>query len=211
MVSNMTNGIQQYSRVEFTADIGFGEKVVAFVDFNSQGISFGIPQHVIITEGTPEDKTLGKAVIDVYQRITVHRDGKIVTHWPIAPGQNISTVWDTQRESLKLWGEPWSMRQELIWNDTYLAVSRSYFNTKPKIDSRTLRIPVEYVKDCKESVVIFFIAKPGDVGKLQAKLSKDIHSWVIADGWPWVMVCMSNTVNATSEIINNAGRNYRPD
>jgi hypothetical protein len=150
----VTSGKQHYSRVEFTADIGFGERVVAFVEFNSQGISFGIPQHVVIKEGTPEDKTPGKAIIDVYERITVHRDGKIVSHWPVAPSQKIPTAWDKQQEPLKSWGEPWSMRQELIWEETYLTFTRSYFNTKPKADSRTLRIPVQYIKGRSKGTVI---------------------------------------------------------
>ena len=49
----MTSGKPQYSRVEFTSDIGCGGKVVVFVEFNSQGISLDIPQHVTITEGAP--------------------------------------------------------------------------------------------------------------------------------------------------------------
>ena len=36
---------QTHRRVEFTADIGFGSFVMAFVDFSSQGISFGAPPY----------------------------------------------------------------------------------------------------------------------------------------------------------------------
>ena len=47
----------KHTRVEFTADIRFGQFVLAFVDFSSQGISFGAPPYnVQIYEGTPEEK-----------------------------------------------------------------------------------------------------------------------------------------------------------
>ena len=57
----MTN--EMYSRVEITADIGFGPIVATFVDFSSQGISFGAPPYnVQIYEGTPEDRSSTLAI-----------------------------------------------------------------------------------------------------------------------------------------------------
>ena len=37
-----------YKRVEFSADLGSGPIVAAFIDFSSQGISFGVPYNVQI-------------------------------------------------------------------------------------------------------------------------------------------------------------------
>ena len=67
---------RKYTRVEFTADLGFGPIVAAFVDFSSQGISFGAPPYNFkIYEGTPEDESHTLAISE-YQRVTVHADGR---------------------------------------------------------------------------------------------------------------------------------------
>ena len=99
----MSSAPNIYSRVEFVSDLGFGERVIAFVEYNSMGISFGIPQHIQINEGTKEDAVQEKPVIDVYQRITIHRDGKIVTHLPFAPSSNVTIPWDGVRSPLQSW------------------------------------------------------------------------------------------------------------
>ncbi len=70
-----------YKRVEFTADLGSGPIVTVFVDFSSQGISFGVPYNVQIHEGTPEDPSSNLAIIE-FQRVTVRTDGRVETHLP---------------------------------------------------------------------------------------------------------------------------------
>lgn len=200
-----------YSRVEFVSDLGFGERVVAFVEFNSQGISFGIPQHVRLTEGAPNDTVQGKTVIDVYERITVHRDGKIVTHWPLARGQNLPTPWDGKWAPLKSWSEPWSMREELIWDDTYIAFTKDY-STKPKPPSHKtcLKTLVSFADQQHSSVVRFAVVKPtDDMEQVEQVIPLEGQVWVLNGGWPWVLVTMSGTRDSGVRQLSQVGKDYR--
>lgn len=200
-----------YSRVEFTSDLSFGERVVAFVEFNSQGISFGIPQHVRLTEGAPNDTVQGKTLTDVYERITVHRDGKIVTHWPLAPGQNFFTPWDGKRAPLKSWSEPWSMREELIWDDEYLTFTKGYFTEpKPSSHKTCLKIPVSFTYQQHGSVVRFAVVKPtDDMKQVEQVIPLEGQVWVLNGGWPWVLVTMSGTSNSGVTQLSQVGKDYR--
>ena len=207
----MSLSVSLYSRVEFVSDLGFGERVIAFVEFNSQGINFGIPQHVRITDGTPEDATQGKTVIDIYGRITVHRDGKIVTHWPLAAGQNLIAPWDGKRALLKSWSEPWSMREELIWDDAYLAFTKGYFTEpKPPSHKTCLKIAVKFKNKRRGSVIRFAIVKPEDDMKQVAQVIPiDGQVWVLNGGWPWVLVAMSDTKKPGMSQLSQVGKDYR--
>ena len=206
----MTSVLASYSRVEFVSNLGFGERVIAFVEFNSQGISFGIPQHVCITDGIPEDATQGKTVIDIYRRITVHRDGKIVTHWPLAAG-NLIAPWDGKRAPLKLWSEPWSMREELIWDDAYLAFTKGYFTEpKPPSHKTCLKIPVTFKNKQQGSIIRFAVVKPTDnMKQVEQVIRIEGEVWVLNGGWPWVLVAMSDTNNPGISQLRQVGRDYR--
>lgn len=207
----MTSFSGAYSRVEFTSDFGFGERVVAFVEFNSQGISFGIPQHLRLTEGALDDTVQDKAVIDVYERITVHRDGKIVTHWPLARGQNLPTPWDRKQSPLKSWSEPWSMREELIWEDIYIAVTKDYFTEpKPPSHKTCLKIPVEFEDQRHGSIIRFAVVKPtDDMKQVEQIIPFEGQVWVLNGGWPWVLVTMSDTKDSGVTQLSQVGKDYR--
>jgi hypothetical protein len=200
----------QYTRVEFTANLGFGEVVIAFVDFSSLGISFGVPQNVLIYGGTPEEPS-ADVVIQEYERITVHDDGKVVTHWAQGQGTKVVPSWDTTRSPLASWDMPWSMRFELNWTPEYLTFTRGYY-TKPKpLTHKTcLKIPVTFENQAQVNVVRFAVVKPtDDIRHVQQVIPLQGQVWVLEGSWPWVLVTMSNTKNPRLVQLTSVGRNYR--
>ncbi len=207
----MSSAPSVYSRVEFVANLGFGERVIVFVEYNSMGISFGIPQHIQINEGTKEDIVQGKPVIDAYERITIHRDGKIVTHLPLAAGQNVPVPWNGVRSPLQSWKEPWSMREELIWNDDYLGFVRNYLtNPKPPTHGTCLKVPVVFTGGRKSSIVRFAVVKPSDdMEQVRQVIPLEGQVWVVDGGWPWVIVTMSDTGNPGLTQLTQVGKDYR--
>lgn len=207
----MSSAPHIYSRVEFVADLGFGERVIAFVEYNSTGISFGIPQHILINKSTKEDAVQGKPVIDVYERITIHRDGKIVTHLPLAPGQNVPIPWDGIYSPLQSWKEPWSMREELVWDDAYLGFAKNYLTTpKPSTHSTCLKVPVVFTVGRKSSIVRFAVVQPSDsMEQICQVIPLEGQVWVVNGGWPWAVVTMSGTRNPGLTQLMQVGRDYR--
>lgn len=97
---------QNYSRVEFAADLGLGPFVSAFVDFSSQGISFGGPPiNIQIYGGTPDDKSQ-KVEVGEFQRTTVHADGKVVTHLATSAHLQELADFDQNTPPLAQWDSP---------------------------------------------------------------------------------------------------------
>lgn len=107
---------QNYNRIEFTADLGFGDAVVGFVDFSGQGISLGVPRKVLIREGTQQQAANDFAIRE-YERVTVHADGRVETHWAVGRSPQ---GWDVNTSPLGKWDTPWSRRFEVVWTPEYL-------------------------------------------------------------------------------------------
>ena len=195
------------SRIEFMADFSFGEVVAAFVDFSAQGISFGVPHNVLITEGTPEAPSKALAIKE-YERVTVHADGKVVTHWACGqPPQG----WDIDQSPLAKWDMPWSMKFELVWTPEYLKFMQPWFgNPKPPTHSQCLTAPVSFSLAAQQSAVWVAVARPdSDLGLVAQVIPGDGHLWVLTGGWPWVLVRMGNVNNPTVTELNSVGRDYR--
>ena len=199
----------KYNRVEIIADLGFGIRVILFADFSSQGISMGIPHHVIILKGTPEQPST-EPIIDEMQRTTTHADGRVKTHWPVPPGKNIKTPWEVSRPALNSWTNPVLQKEELYWGDENKYFLDAYL-IKPKrkeSSPRTLQIPVVFISGINSSVATFTILKPGDLVEFMANVPEPIQAWQITGGWPLVILTFSNVVNPNHAIIAEAGRIY---
>ena len=202
---------EMYSRVEFTADIGFGSIVATFVDFSSQGISFGEPAYnVQIYEGTPEAKS-DKLAISEYQRVTVHADGRVETHWS-TPGLPLYLKeMDQAKPPLAQWGKPWFKRFEFPWGPNHIAFSRPWL-AKPKASTHLtcLNVQVEFNPEAVSTVVCVYVVRPGmDVKDLAPKIPCDGQFWFLTGGWPWVIVQMSNVMCPRIDHLSTVGRNYQ--
>ena len=200
-----------YTRAEFTADIGFGPVVAAFVDFSSQGISFGAPPYnVKIYEGTPEDKSDTLAISE-YERVTVHTDGRVETHLPIPILSLDLKEMDQAKPPLAQWGEPWCRRFELIWAPDHIAFLQPWLaKPKPSTHQTCLNIQVEYNPEAVSTVVYVCVVNPGmDVTDRAPMVPCDGQVWFLTRGWPWVLVQMSNVKCPTIDQLNTVGRDYR--
>ena len=196
-----------HNRVEFTADLGFGDVVVGFVDFSGQGISFGVPHRVLIKEGIPEEPSKDFAIKE-YERVTVHTGGRVETHW--ASGES-PKGWDVNMSPLAKWDKPWSRRFELVWTPEYLKFMQRWFDDpKPPTHVRSLKVPVSFTTEAEESVVCFAVTRPdSDVGLVAQVIPGDGQLWALTGGWPWVLVRMSNVSNTVVTELNTVGRDYR--
>ena len=195
-----------HTRVEFTTDVGFGSIVAAFVDFSPLGISFGVPYHIQVYTGMPEE---GGRLIDEYQRVTVHTNGRVETHLLI-PSPAIAQF-DQIQPRLAEWNEPWSRRFEFIWSQEYLAFIRPWFtNPKPETHLQCLSVPVEFIPTALSSIVTICIATlESALSKVASVVPLDEQSWQLTGGWPWVVVAMSNIRNPKPEQLSTVGRDYR--
>jgi len=199
-----------YNRVEFTADFGFGEVVAAFVDFSSIGISFGVPHKVLIREGTPEDPS-DKSAIREYERVTVHVDGRMESHWALGPIPDDLKTFDQNKPPLAKWDKPWSRRFELVWTPEYIEVMQPWFdNPKPATHVKCLKVSMSFNLKIQNSVVWLCVAKPeSDLNDVATVVPGDGQLWALTGGWPWVLVRMSNVNNPRITNLNTVGRDYR--
>ena len=205
----MTDKIHR--RVEFTADIGFGSFVMAFVDFSSQGISFGAPPYnVQIYEGTPEEKS-DKLAICGYQRVTVHADGRVETHLPTPIPLLQLEEFDQDQPPLAQWGNPWFRRFEFTWASDHIVFSQPWLaKPKPSTTSTCLNVQVEFHPEAVRTVVYVCVVSPEtDVKNLAPMIPCDGQIWSLTGGWPWVLVQMSNLKYPGSDQISTVGRDYR--
>ena len=196
-----------HNRVEFTADLGFGDVVVGFVDFSGQGISFGVPHKILIKEGTPEEPSKEFAIKE-YERVTVHTDGRVETHWAFGkPPEG----WDVNMSPLSKWDNPWSRRFELVWTPEYLKFMQRWFDDpKPTTHVKSLKVPVSFTIEAKESIVWFAVARPdSDLNLVEQAIPGDGQLWTLTGGWPWVLVRMSNVSTPEDTELNTIGRDYR--
>lgn len=198
---------QNYNRIEFTADFGFGDAVVGFVDFSGQGISLGVPHKVLIREGTLEQASKAFAIRE-YERVTVHADGRVETHW--AAGKS-PQGWDMITSPLGKWDTPWSRRFEVVWTPEYLKFMQPWFDDpKPPTHIRSLKVPVSFQAEAEESVVWFAVTRPDSDVKLVAQvIPGDGQLWALTGGWPWILVRMSNVSTPTLTELSTIGRDYR--
>lgn len=197
---------QMHTRVEFTTDLGWGPIVAAFVDFSAKSISCGVPYRIRVYTGMPEE---GGHLKDVYQRVTVHADGRVRTHLlELSPAD---AQFDQSQPRLAEWNEPWSRRFEFIWSQEYLTLIRPWF-TKPKPEThlQRLSVPVEFIHTALSSIVTICIATPESaLGKAASVVPLDEQSWQLTGGWPWVVVAMSNIRHPKPEQLSTVGRDYR--
>ena len=202
---------EMYSRVEFTADIGFGPIVATFVDFSSQGISFGAPPYnVRIYEGTPEDES-NELALSEYQRVTVHADGKVVTHLPTPiPLPDLKEM-DQRTPPLAQWGNPWCRRFEFTWSPDHIAFVQPWLaKPKPSTHPTCLNVQVEFNPETVSTVVYLCVVGPWtDLNDLALMVPCDGQLWVLTGGWPWVVVQMSNVKCPKIDKLSNVGRDYR--
>ncbi len=203
----MPNKIQ-FSRVEFTSDLGFGEVQVAFVDFSGAGISHGIPQDIRIFGGTAEEPS-DKIVIQEHERTTVHADGKMVFHWASVPGSPPSPL-DKTVNPLASWDTLLSNRFELDWSPEHLKFTQQYFSKpKPASHITCLRMPVIFEDTTTNSVIYFGLVKPtDDTSKVQQIIPLYEQLFVLKGGLPWVLVAMSNVKNPQIIELADVGRVY---
>ena len=202
---------QTHRRVEFTTDIGFGSFVLAFVDFSSQGISFGAPPYnVQIYGGTPDEKS-DKLAISEYQRVTVHADGRVETHLPTSVVLVQLEEFDQDQPPLAQWGNPWSKRFEFTWALDHIEFSRPWLaKAKPIADSTCLNVQVEFDPEAVSTVMYICVASPEtDVANLAPMIPCDGQLWPLKGGWPWVLVQMSNVKSPVNEQLGTVGRDYR--
>ena len=205
----MTN--RMYTRIEFTTDIGFGTFVIAFVDFSSQGISFGAPPYnVQIREGTPEDKS-DELVLREYERVTVHADGKVVTHLPtLTPIPDLKEM-DQNKSPLAQWGDPWSRRFEFTWAGDHISFVQPWLaKPKPSTHPTCLNVKVEFSPEAVSTVAYVCVVSPvTDVDDLPLMVPSGGQWWVLTGGWPWVVVQMANVNCPKIDKLSNVGRDYR--
>lgn len=202
---------QMYTRVEFTTDIGFGAFVTAFVEFSSQGISFGAPPYnVQINEGTPEDKSQNLATSE-YQRVTVHADGRVETHLPTpTPLPDLKEI-DQGKPPLAQWGDPWCRRFEWTWAPDHILFVQPWL-AKPKLSmhSPCLNVQMEFNPKAVSTVVYVCVVSPGmDVNDLAPMVPSDGQLWFLTGGWPWVLIQMSNVKCPRIDNLSTVGRDYR--
>lgn len=193
-----------YRRLEFVFDISQGPRILAFVDF-SQHISFGIPKSYQFTDFAIKPSSAN------YERITIHKDGRIQTHFPLA--QNFTAPWDGQHPPLVKWDKPWQMKEELNWGGQHPESIKNYF-TRPKAsNSGTLPVQLTFPLGVEETIVVFSLFHSLDVDIKQAP--PEIHSpcfctWVLMDSSPYALVSIAN-LGITQQCIQlkSVGRDYR--
>lgn len=180
-----------YRRLEFLFDIGQGSRVLAFVDF-SEHISFGIPRSYPFYKEIP-----GLPSSENYERITVHKDGKVKTHLPFA--QNFQAPWDGQYSPLAEWDRFWTMMEELSWGSenpfigNYLAKPKD-IGTSPD----TYQLPIMFAAGVENTRVSFCLFPSLDIEMENVKrVAPEIHAphfrtWVLVDSWPYVLVSLGN-------------------
>lgn len=193
-----------YRRLEFVFDIGQGSEVLAFVDF-SQHISFGIPKSYQFTDFVIAPSS------ENYERITIHKDGKIRTHLPLA--QNSLAPWDERYPPLAKWDRPWSMRNELSWGNQHLRSIRNYL-TRPRAGRPdTCQLQLTFPQGVNETIVVFSLFHSLDVDIEQAPpeiRSPSFCTWVLVDSWPCVLVSVANLGTIQQCIqLKSVGRDYR--
>ena len=109
-----------FNRVEFTLDHYANTKVLAFVECTSTGISFGQAKRFVFTDySLPEPS-------ENYECTTIHRDGKMVTHFAFA--DNLIE----QKSPLANWTSAMSFEREFY----DVGLSEEYL-PNPKSDKRT--------------------------------------------------------------------------
>ncbi len=190
-----------HRRVEFTADLGSGPIQATFVDFSSDGISFGVPHNIQIYEGTPEDLSPIKAGGE-FQRITVHKDGRVETHlWPGFYPHKLRKF-DQHQLPLARWSSLVSWQFELDLDPEY--IKHSWPPTARQGDSTCLSAPVSFKPDAVSSVVQICVTND-----LAIVIPGDGHLWRLTGGWPWVVVRMSNVDNPGTVELDTVGRDYR--
>ena len=202
---------QNYARVEFTADLGSGPFVVAFVDFSGQGISFGGPPlNVQIHEGTPDDQSEDLAVSE-YQRVTVHADGRVETHLPTSAYVPGLGELDQDKPPLAQWAAPWCRRFEFTWAPGYKELIQPWLaKPKPGTHSACRNVPVEFNPEAINTVMHICVVKPSaSVSDLSLMIPLPGQLWALTSGWPWVLVHMSNVKCPGVDNLTNVGRNYQ--
>ena len=199
-----------HKRVEFTADLGSGPIVAAFVDFSSQGISFGVPYNVQIRKGTPEDPSPDLAIRE-YQRVTVHTDGNVETHLPTPIPVPELEEFDQDMAPLAQWGDPFYRRFELVWASDHIAFMQGWLaKPKPSTHSTCLKVEVCFNHSAVSTVVNICVLNPGmDVNDVVPTIRCDVQSWFLTGGWPWVLVQMSNMECPGTDQLATVGRDYR--
>ena len=199
-----------YDRVEFKADLGSGPIVVVFVDFSSQGISFGVPLNVKIYEGTPEDPSPNPAISE-YQRVTVHADGRVETHLPTPTPLPELKELDRHMPPLSQWKKSFCRRLELVWTPDQFKFTRRWLaKPKPNTHSSCKKVEVEFNQDAVSTVVYICVMKPGmDINKVSPAPAGEFQSWFLTGGWPWVLVQMSNVKSNGINQLSTIGRNYQ--
>lgn len=200
----------KYNRVEIAADLGFGERVILFADFSAKGISSGVPRHVKIQGGVPDNPGV-ETVIDETQRTTTHARGNVVTHWPTSLGRDFRAPWEMNREELKSWSGCVTQKEELNWNEPYKTMLREQL-VRPKRQQNsptTLQQPVTFREGSEESPATHTIVQPSRLSAFMATVPPEVHAWQIIGGWPYVVLTLSNVESPKHETITDAGRDYR--
>ena len=199
-----------HSKVEFTADFGLGQVQAVFVDFSSAGISFGVPRNVRIHHGTAENISSTFA-IKVFQRVTIHVDGGVKTHWPVVNVPPAMQSIDRDQLPLDQWDSPWCRQFDLDWDAESLKYLKKWFaKPNPPGDSRCLNVPVSFKPNAMNSVVQICVVKPeSSISDIPVVVSENDQMWCLTGGWPWVLVVMSNIDNPGVVELSSAGRDYQ--
>ena len=186
--------MSQYSRVEFTIDNYANPKVLAFVECTSTGISFGqAKRFVFVDYSLPEPS-------ENYERTTIHKDGKVVTHLALA--ENLVE----QRLPLDQWRYAMSFTREFY----DVGLSESYL-PNPKSDARTKLVAVQLERlECKIWFAVVPSIEKDIVDQFEWFEHPLVQCWKLKNSWPIVVIGISN-VKEVRELITmeSVGLDYR--
>ena len=185
----------QYERVEFIIEISGQSKVLAFVECTtSAGISFGQPKRLVFTDYSITGP-------DNYERTTIHKDGKLVTHF------NLMDNWACQKTPLAQWNRTMSFTREFY---DVGGLSLSYLeDLRPKPKRKLVPVQLNGL-ECS----IWFAVAPSmqqdDVSHLEWLKVPQVQCWTLSDNWPIVIVGISNLASPTGQLIeiSSVGLDY---
>ena len=186
--------MSQYNRVEFTIAIYDKPKVLAFVECTSTGISFGQAKRLVFTDySLPEPS-------ENYEQTTIHKDGKMVTHFAFA--DNLVE----QRPPLGQWSYAMSFMREFY----DVGLSESYL-PNPKSGAKTKLVAVQLVNpECRIWFAVVPSLQKEIVDELEWFEHPLVQCWKLKNSWPIVIIGISN-VKEVSELttIESVGSDYR--
>jgi hypothetical protein len=191
------------TRLELAFRFGKGPRVLAFVHCTGEGVSFGLPKVYRFEDYTITPKS------ENYERITVHLDGKVKTHFPLA--QDFEPPWDKETQPyLKDWNKVWVIHEEVGWTPGLERKLLSRWAYPPKVgDPNIESIEVQFPRSAQRTVVTFGLLDSYDRLN-QIPMLQNLAYWILKDSFPIVLVTVRGPKIApyAKELVG-VGRDYR--